>query len=125
MNGRSRRKSGSGGVAAESAVGRRWRRIIGSPAIRKVRGRNGLKSIVAGAGASAAGVGHRKDGVVTTLPAIEGSTLDANHWSPRESGVEVEDTAQRPAAGNLFEPTVAAVKQRRLPDAKELKRLAD
>src|SRR5882762_7775928 len=106
--------------------GRIWRRRgeIRCAALRKVRVRSSLECITAGAGARAAQVGSREQRPVTACCAVGVSVIDVHHWSPGESRVDIEDAAERPAAGDLFQPAVAAAEEDRLPYAKKLKCLA-
>ncbi len=39
--------------------------------------------------------------------------------------MDIEDAAECPAAGDLFQPAVAAVKEDRLPQSEDLESLAD
>src|SRR3984957_4583039 len=121
-----RRKGGSGGRAGEGDVGKVWRREIPRATVGKVRVRDSLEGAIARAAARAAEVGGREQRPVTTLSAIQARTVrNAHKRSPWESRVDIEDAAERPAASDLFHPTITAVEEDRLPHAKDLERLAD
>src|SRR5260221_4709444 len=51
--------------------------------------------------------------------------IDAHHRSPGESRVKIEDSAKGPTACDLFHPAIAAVKEDRLPNAKDFECLAN
>src|SRR5882672_2206740 len=109
--------------AQESRVWR-CRGKIRRATLRKVRVRNSLECIVAGAAARTPQEGGREQRPVTACSAIGVSVSDVYHWSPGESRVKIEDAAERPATSDLFHPAIAAVKEDRLPQAKKLKCLA-
>src|SRR5260370_10116178 len=69
-------------------------------------------------------VGGREQRAVAAMCAIGVSAIDVQHRTPGESRVDIEDPAEGPAPGDLFDPTVAAVKEDGLPYAKELEPLA-
>src|SRR6266481_388997 len=142
MDTRGLRKRASGTAASKSrgAIGcygwrARGRREIRRAAIRKVRLRDSLECIIARAAACAAQVGDREHRPVTALSAVEACSNgfsccwvcrdNIDKRSPRESRVEIEDAAERPATGDLFHPAVAAVEEDGLPHSENLKCLAD
>src|SRR6202034_1853609 len=94
-----------------------------SAAVRIVR--TSLELIVARAGARAAFIGGREQRSIATGSAIQASPNDACHRTPRESRVNIQHAAERPAADNLFQPIPVAAEEDRLPRAKKLERLAD
>src|SRR5260370_30487238 len=109
--------------SGESSVGCRGK--IRGAAIGKVRLRDSLECTIAGAAPGASEVTGREQRPVTALSEIGVSASHAHHGTPGESGVDIEDAAEGPAAGDLFHPTVAAVEEDRLVQAIELERFAN
>jgi beta-glucosidase-like glycosyl hydrolase len=82
-----------------------------------------FKCLVAG-GLSAAAEVLRTKIVVTAVRAVERLRCPIV-WRPAEARVDIEDSAQRPAAHGLFEPVMRSVEDNRLPEAKYLEGVAD
>src|SRR5258708_33330812 len=83
------------------------RRKICCAAIRKVRLRDSLECIIAGAAACAAQVLCGEQRPVPALCTIGVSAGDVHEWRPGESRMDIEDTAYRPTANDFFLPALA------------------
>src|ERR1700722_18580025 len=62
---------------------------------------------------------------VTAGGAIKAAAVDADHRVPGEARVQVKDSADRPAAGDLLQPGMTAMEQNRLVKAVQFEGLAD